>query len=306
MLADLYLTLEAFVVPGLPAWPLATLLAAVLVCALRASVGSGPEGLRLRRARRLRELGLVAALTGVLGLVLGLMRALSTIESPYDLGSARLVEGVGLALRPLALGVLTSGVALVAATLLERRVRDPARGHRGRREPRRRNALPAPLPSFPLAPLAHVLAGFAFFLLHVFEPRGELLCCVPSVRLPLAERGEPLTRAPVVSVDLDQGSVLLDGLEVATIEELGEASPDWKISRLAEQLEVLKHNFRLSRPGEPFRGEILIQADERVPFGLLKRVLYSTGLAGYGTYHLATEKVPAGLRAAAERRRARD
>jgi hypothetical protein len=97
---------------------------------------------------------------------------------------------------------------------------------------------------------------------------------------------EALKRVPVVAVAHPAGTlgyVTLEGHEVATAQEVADnISADWKIEKLTAQLEVTKENWKVTNPGEEFRGELIIQADENVGFAVLKKIMYSAGLAGYG------------------------
>ena len=68
----------------------------------------------------------------------------------------------------------------------------------------------------------------------------------------------------------------LDGSEVSTARELVEDdSPDWKIAKLAEQLEVKKHNWKMTNPDKQFPGEVIVQSDQNVDFKIIKKVMYS-------------------------------
>jgi biopolymer transport protein ExbD len=141
--------------------------------------------------------------------------------------------------------------------------------------------------SLQLTPLLDVLLVVVFFLLYRFEASGEVCIC-PSRRitLPLAEKTGLLERAPVI--EITEPEITLDGRVVATIEEVrSEGSPDWRILRMVEHLEVQRHNWGLTNPGAPFPGEVVIAADENVDMVVMKKVLYSCGLAGYEVAQLA-------------------
>ena len=145
-----------------------------------------------------------------------------------------------------------------------------------------------------LTPLIDVLIVTLFFLLVNFKAAEPLCGCPRSIDVPVACFAEKLTRAPIVAVsniDKDDGVVTLDGSEVATARELlSDESPDWKISKLTEQLEVKKHNWRMSNPGRRFPGVVILQSDRDADFKVLKKIIYSCGLAGYVNMHLAVNR----------------
>jgi len=161
-----------------------------------------------------------------------------------------------------------------------------------RDRPRRRRRTSA---SLLLTPLIDVLVVMTIYLLSNFDASGEI-CCHPPIELPMAKRGGELMRAPVVAISrasaLPNSSVVtLDGSEMATLQELP-SGLDWKMAKLSERLEIHKNNWKLTHPGRRFKGTLIIQADHRTAFSVLKRVFYSAAIAGYADLHLAVWKQP--------------
>ncbi len=148
--------------------------------------------------------------------------------------------------------------------------------------------------SLQLTPLIDIFMVMVLFLLATFHPASDLCMCRPRLTVPIAERLEGLERAPVVTMaaaDDGDGVVTLDGSEVSTLRELlDDSSPDWKIAKLTEQLEVKKHNWRLTNPDGVFPGQLIIEADRETSFKAIKKVVYSGGLAGYVHYQLVAER----------------
>ncbi len=147
--------------------------------------------------------------------------------------------------------------------------------------------------SLQLTPLIDIFMVMLLFLLVTFQASGDLCMCRPRLTVPTAERLEALERAPVVTMTADDegsGVVTVDGSEVATLRELMEDdSPDWKIYKLTEQLEVKKHNWKLTNPDKVFPGDLIIEADRDISFKAIKKVVYSGGLAGFVNYQLVAE-----------------
>jgi biopolymer transport protein ExbD len=153
--------------------------------------------------------------------------------------------------------------------------------------------------SLQLTPLIDIFMVMVLFLLATFHPGADMCMCRQRLSVPTAERLEGLERAPVVTMTASHegdGVVTLDGREVGTVRELlDDDSPDWKLARLTEQLEVMKHNWKLTNPDKVFPGELIIEADRETDFKAIKKVVYSSGLAGYLHYQLVAE-LPAGKR----------
>jgi biopolymer transport protein ExbD len=160
------------------------------------------------------------------------------------------------------------------------------------RRRKRRRRLPL-TPALQLTPLIDIFMVMLLFLLVTFQANGELCMCRPYLRLPTAERLEALERAPVVTMTADGdtgGVVTLDGSEVSSLRELlDDDSPDWRIAKLTEKLEIMKHHWKLYNPRGVFPGELIIEAERDIGFSAIKKVVYSAGLAGYSHYQLVAE-----------------
>jgi biopolymer transport protein ExbD len=144
--------------------------------------------------------------------------------------------------------------------------------------------------SLQLTPMIDMFIVVLIFLLMAFST-GKVLVS-PHLKLPAAQQVEELTVAPVVSVTRagagPQGGVItLEGSEVATLVDLNDQRDDWLIHKLKEQLEVFKHNWKVTNPTKQFPGRIIVQADQQLDFRVLKKVIYSCGVAGYPHVHFA-------------------
>ena len=141
--------------------------------------------------------------------------------------------------------------------------------------------------SLQLTPLIDMFIVMVIFLLMSFSATGEIGASAKDIKLPFAEKVEEIKRALIIAVSYPEGDpnggvVTLEGSEVATARDLLEDdSPDWKIAKLTEQLEVHKNNWKVTHPNENFPGEIIMQIDQNVDFKIIKKVMYSAGVAGY-------------------------
>ena len=96
---------------------------------------------------------------------------------------------------------------------------------------------------------------------------GHVLAPEPGIELPPLEGPDRLERAPVLTVRSQEVSIEGQRLD--------------RPARLAEQLEVLRHNWKLINPGRDFPGELLLLADHRVRFARLAPWLRAARGAGY-------------------------
>jgi biopolymer transport protein ExbD len=144
-----------------------------------------------------------------------------------------------------------------------------------------------------LTAMVDMLTIFVVFLLMTFSATGELNFIQKDITMPDASKVKALETAHVVSVSPPgpgtPGFITLDGRKVAETAELQkkEGGGDWKIAQLHETLEIFKNNDKLT---QSYKGNIIVQCDRQVEFKVLKQVMYSTALAGYGNINFAVNQ----------------
>jgi biopolymer transport protein ExbD len=140
-----------------------------------------------------------------------------------------------------------------------------------------------------------MMTMLVIFLLMSFSATGEIFFITKNIVMPEAQNWTALERAPVIGMTKEV--VTLDGKQVATSDDLNKdsATGDAKINELYETLVILKNNYKLVHPTEPFNGIVIIQADKGVEFKALKKVMYSAATAGYNNVNFAVKsRVKAG------------
>jgi biopolymer transport protein ExbD len=144
-----------------------------------------------------------------------------------------------------------------------------------------------------------MMTMLVIFLLMTFQASGEILFIQKNIVMPDAQNWTALERAPVIGLSKDV--VTLDGAQVASMDELSKdaTTGDAKISELYEKLVVLKNNYKLLHPTDPFNGIAIIQSDKGVEFKALKKVMYSAATAGYNNVNFAVNARSKGGGAAA-------
>ncbi len=143
-----------------------------------------------------------------------------------------------------------------------------------------------PYAALQLTSLVDVMTMIVIFLLANFNANGEILFMSKDIRLPEAHHGAEIERAPVVSLSAE--TLSLDGTRVADSGEL-EKGDVWNVPALEEALRDEKRKYEQAHQGDdkPFRGVVNIQADRKVQFKVIKRVMFSCNQAGYGNLNFA-------------------
>ncbi|WP_242335654.1 MULTISPECIES: biopolymer transporter ExbD [Anaeromyxobacter] len=139
-----------------------------------------------------------------------------------------------------------------------------------------------------VVPMVDMMTMLVIFLLQQFSATGEVLYMQKDIKLPDAQHGQMIEMAPVVAVSADQ--VVVTGVKVADIRELDSDSGYLNIPALEERLRDEKKRWEFIHQQDPEKkwdGVVNIQADKAVPFRIVKRVMYSCGVAGYFNVNFA-------------------
>ena len=150
-----------------------------------------------------------------------------------------------------------------------------------------------------VVPMVDMMTMLVIFLLQQFSSTGEVLYMQKDIKLPDARHGQLIELAPVVAISAQQ--VVVTGQKVAEIGDLDRDSGYLNIPALEERLRDEKKRWdylHQSDPTKKWDGIVNIQADKRVPFRIVKRVMYSCGVAGYFNLNFAALDVGQGMAAA--------
>ncbi len=140
-----------------------------------------------------------------------------------------------------------------------------------------------------VVPMVDMMTMLVIFLLQQFSATGEVLYMQKDIKLPDARHGQQIDVAPVVAVSGAQ--VVVSGQKVADVAEL-EKDPSAIISPLVEKLRDEKKRWDFIHQNDAdreknWKGEVNVQADVKVPFRVLRRVMASAAEAGYGNVNFA-------------------
>jgi len=151
-----------------------------------------------------------------------------------------------------------------------------------------------------LTPMIDMFVILVVFLLMVFSATGEILMQQQDIQLPKAYSSEPLKRAPIIGVSKDV--ILFEGEKVMFTHGVSEQQyPDLKLPELTKFLQSAREAFARANPmpSEPDKlaawieesKQIILQADEGVPFEIIRLVMTTAAYEGYSAINFAV--VPA-------------
>jgi len=138
-----------------------------------------------------------------------------------------------------------------------------------------------------LTSLVDMFTIIVIFLLQNFSANGEILYMSKDIKLPDAVHGAQLERAPVISVSND--AVTFDGRQVASTDDLTKGDV-LNVPELEDALREEKRRYEqihANDPDHPFKGLVNVQADKRIQFKVIKRVMFSCNQSGFGNINFA-------------------
>jgi len=138
-----------------------------------------------------------------------------------------------------------------------------------------------------VVPMVDMMTMLVIFLLNQFSSTGEVLYMQKDIKLPDAKHGQMIEIAPVVAVSANQ--IVVTGQKVADVADLDRDSGYLNIPALEERLRDEKRweFIHQSDPNAKWDGIVNIQADTKVPFRIVKRVMFSCSVAGYFNLNFA-------------------
>jgi biopolymer transport protein ExbD len=141
--------------------------------------------------------------------------------------------------------------------------------------------------SLMLTSLVDVMTIIVIFLLMNFSANGEVLYMSKDIKLPDAYHGAMLERAPVISVSAN--AVTFDGKMLLSTADL-EKGDVLNVPELEDSLREEKRRYEqihANDPDHPFRGLVNVQADRRIPFKVIKRVMFACNQSGFANINFA-------------------
>ena len=146
-----------------------------------------------------------------------------------------------------------------------------------------------PICDLNVTPMVDMLTMLVIFLLMTFAASGEILFVSKDIVLPKAFNSAELERAPVIQVSAS--AIALEGTLVMKTEEANEKwYKNWKLTPLVRRLKQMAKDYKEMNPTKEFDGQVIVQSDGNVPFGVIKMVMASCAEAGFVNVNFAVQK----------------
>jgi len=126
------------------------------------------------------------------------------------------------------------------------------------------------------------------FLLKSFSTEGALITPSEQLRLPISNQGEKVKRE--LSVSIAKDVILVNDKAIAQVAQI--PKNQMFIKPLARKLgEFAKQEHELEvQVGKKFSHKVIIEGDQKIPFELLYKVMYTCGKSEFYKMRLLTIK----------------
>jgi biopolymer transport protein ExbD len=153
--------------------------------------------------------------------------------------------------------------------------------------------------SLNLTPMIDMFTILVVFLLITFSATGEILLQQEDIQLPKAYSGRALERYPMIGISANV--VIFEGIEVIKTAAVNEKNfPDLKLPELSKILKAAHDSYQSNHPmpADPEKAkkwldeskQVVIQADEEVPFEVIRLVMTTAAIEGYSSINFAVQK----------------
>jgi len=141
-----------------------------------------------------------------------------------------------------------------------------------------------------LTSLIDVMTILLIYLLKSFSAEGEIITSSKNLILPSSTATKKPKTTVVVKVSTEH--IVVEGEILALVDKVNQTDEldipglgQWLRTRrqTTEQIEQYSSTTK-------FTGDITIQGDKRIPFGLLKKIMYTCGQQGFNNFSLAVQK----------------
>ena len=135
-----------------------------------------------------------------------------------------------------------------------------------------------------LTPLIDMFVLLVVFLIMNFSATGELVTISKDIKLPMAAQTKMLMRAPIIQISAK--TIAVEGFKVGESPDILK-DEDLRVPELTEKLQEMRKVDEMMHPGAQFKGEIIINADKKVDFKLVRKVMMASAEAGYTNINYA-------------------
>lgn len=128
-----------------------------------------------------------------------------------------------------------------------------------------------------LTPLIDMFVILVVFLIMNFSSTGDLPIAAGII---LPKASVTLQREQAPSIDISQDTITVEGYKVGNTDDIRN-DPDLRIAALTDKLQELRKVEEMMNPGQPFKGNLIINSHKDIDFKIIRKVMVAAADAGY-------------------------
>ncbi len=146
------------------------------------------------------------------------------------------------------------------------------------------------VPKIQLTSLVDIMTILLVFLLKSFSSEGEIVTMSEGLLLPPSTAQKKPELALKISVS--NNNVMIEGKKIISItdmmnnEEVLVPALEAQLSERRQQTERIAKNSTTVT----FKGDVMIEADKKIPYKVLQKIMYTCGQTGYSNFSLLVIK----------------
>ncbi len=141
-----------------------------------------------------------------------------------------------------------------------------------------------------LTSLIDVMTILLIYLLKSFSSEGEIVTLSKNLMLPESSASKKPHLTVVLTVN--NQFILVEGTKIVDVDKalLSDNLVIPELDTWLENRRTITQNNDLYTDKKKFSGDVTIQADKRIRFRLLKKIMYTCGQQEYNNFSLAVQK----------------
>jgi len=145
-------------------------------------------------------------------------------------------------------------------------------------------------PKVQLTSLVDIMTILLVFLLKSFSAEGEIVTTSEGLTLPASTAQKKPELA--LKISISNNDVMLEGHRVVKLETMMQSEevliPELEavLSERRRQTELIAKNST----NVTFKGDVIIEADRKIPYKVLQKIMYTCGQTGYSNFALLVQK----------------
>ncbi len=141
----------------------------------------------------------------------------------------------------------------------------------------------------PMAPMVALFVLLVVFMIQFYAASAATLNTSSDTQLPLSTSMEPIEQA--IQIEVTREYITLEGVNVARVADL--TGSELRIPGLYDGLRSLREKterIAARNPNVTFEGKAILIGDKRVKYDTITRIMYTSGLAGFGKLNMAVNQ----------------